>query len=52
MNGTEKKSANVARRIGRIVAHLVDDIQPDTYSASSPRRADGSRVGIFNFSGH
>lgn len=52
MNGTGKKSTNVARKIGHIVAHLVDDIQPDTYSASAPRGADGSRVGVFNFSGH
>lgn len=52
MIGTQKKSRHVARKIGHIVAHLVDDVQPDRYSASSPRRPDGTRVGIFNFSGH
>jgi hypothetical protein len=49
---TQHKGRNFARKIGHIVIHLVDDVQPDTYSASSPRRADGSRAGIFNFSGH
>lgn len=52
MNGTEHKTRNFARKVGHIVAHLVDDVQPDTFSASAPLRPDGSRAHVFNFSGH
>lgn len=52
MSTHENKVTKFATRVGHTIAHLVDDVEPDTISTSAPIASDGHRAKVMGCNGH
>lgn len=52
MSTHENTVTRIAAKVGHTIAHLVDDVEPDTLTTCAPVRATGGHAGVIGCSGH